>query len=184
MSTDPNLSPAPRYNEKQWERYGRVAGLVMLREPGVAAKLPVERPAIGSPRDVYEFMKDRAARELAEVFWALLLDSQHQVLPVPICSEATGRLKEIVIGPVTITRGILNSSLVHPREAFRPAIAYGAAAIICVHNHPSGDPTASADDRIVTEQMVSAGRLLDIAVHDHIIIGRGRYVSFAEQGLL
>jgi len=54
----------------------------------------------------------------------------------------------------------------------------------CLHNHPSGDPTPSAEDRVVTEQLVAAGRLLDIPVHDHIIVGRGRYVSFAEAGLL
>ena len=66
----------------------------------------------------------------------------------------------------------------------REAIAERAAAIILVHNHPSGDPTPSADDRLVTEQLVAAGRLLDIPVHDHVIIGRGRYTSFAEAGLL
>jgi len=85
---------------------------------------------------------------------------------------------------VLVTRGILNSSLVHPREVFREAIAERAAAIILVHNHPSGDPTPSADDRAVTAQLVAAGRLLDIPVHDHIIVGRGRYASFAEAGLL
>jgi DNA repair protein RadC len=64
------------------------------------------------------------------------------------------------------------------------AIVARAAAIILCHNHPSGDPTPSADDRSVTEQLVAAGRLLDIPVLDHVIIGRGRYVSFSEAGLL
>ena len=59
-----------------------------------------------------------------------------------------------------------------------------AAAVILVHNHPSGDPTASAEDRAVTVQMVEAGRLLDLPVHDHVVIGRGRYTSFAESSLL
>ena len=85
---------------------------------------------------------------------------------------------------IAVTRGLLNSSLVHPREVFREAIAENAAAIILIHNHPSGDPTPSADDRVVTEQLVQAGRVLDIPVQDHIIIGRGRYLSFAEAGLL
>ncbi|MGI9077531.1 MAG: JAB domain-containing protein, partial [Gemmatimonadaceae bacterium] len=80
--------------------------------------------------------------------------------------------------------GIRNPSLVRPRGFFREAIAEPAAAIVLVHNHPSGDPTPSADDRLVTDQLVAAGRLLDIPVHDHIIIGRGRYVSFAEKGFL
>ena len=85
---------------------------------------------------------------------------------------------------ITVTRGILNSSLVHPREVFREAIAERAAAVILVHNHPSGDPSPSMDDRKVKEQLVAAGQLLDIPVHDHVIIGRGRYTSFAEAGLL
>ena len=67
---------------------------------------------------------------------------------------------------------------------FREAIAENAAAIILVHNHPSGDPTPSGDDRAVTEQLVQAGKLLDIPVQDHIIVGRGRYISFAEAGML
>ena len=85
---------------------------------------------------------------------------------------------------VLITRGILNTSLVHPREVFREAIAERACAVILVHNHPSGDPTPSHEDTRVTAQLVAAGRLLDIPVHDHVIVGRGRYVSFAESGLL
>ena len=86
--------------------------------------------------------------------------------------------------PEAITRGILNSSLVHPREVFICAILARAAAVILCHNHPSGDPTPSADDRNVTDQLVAAGRMLDIPVHDHVVIGRGRYTSFAEAGLL
>jgi DNA repair protein RadC len=85
---------------------------------------------------------------------------------------------------ITVTRGILNSALVHAREVFRDAIAQRAASVILVHNHPSGDPSPSAEDRAVTAQLVAAGRLLDIPVTDHLIVGRGRYVSFAEAGLL
>jgi len=89
------------------------------------------------------------------------------------------------LADLLITRGILNSSLVHPREVFRAAIAEAAAGIIVVHNHPSGDPTPSADDRAVTRQLVDAGRVLDVPVYDHVVIGGGeRYVSFAEAGLL
>ena len=67
---------------------------------------------------------------------------------------------------------------------FREAIAERAASLVLVHNHPSGDPTPSPDDRAVTAQLVSAGRLLDIPIQDHLVIGRGRYLSFAEAGLL
>jgi DNA repair protein RadC len=124
---------------------------------------------IRSPRDVFALMQPYAEREVGESFWILSLDSQHRL--------AGG-------APTVITRGILNSSLVHPREVFCAAIVARAAALVLCHNHPSGDPTPSADDRVVTEQLVSAGRLLDIPVHDHVIVGRGRYVSFAEAGLL
>jgi DNA repair protein RadC len=85
---------------------------------------------------------------------------------------------------VTVTRGLLNSSPVHAREVFREAIAESAAAVVLVHNHPSGDPTPSADDLRVTADLVAGGRLVDIPVFDHVIIGRGGYVSLAEQQLL
>jgi DNA repair protein RadC len=85
---------------------------------------------------------------------------------------------------VLVTRGLLNSSLVHPREVFRPAIAEAAAGIIVVHNHPSGDPTPSAEDRAATKQLVAAGQLLDMPVYDHVIIAGDRFVSFAASGLL
>jgi len=126
-----------------------------------------ETTPIRSPRDVVAFFAPRLEDLPVEEFHVAVLDAQH-------------RLER----DITVTRGILNSSLVHPREVFREAIAERAAAIILVHNHPSGDPAPSADDRNVTDQLVAAGRLLDIPVHDHVIIGRGRYTSFAEAGLL
>jgi DNA repair protein RadC len=126
-----------------------------------------EGAPVRSPRDVYALFAARLEDLPVEEFHVAVLDSQH-------------RLER----DVTVTRGILNSSLVHPREVFREAIAERAAAIILVHNHPSGDPAPSADDRAVTEQLAAAGRLLDIPVHDHVIVGRGRYMSFAEAGLL
>jgi DNA repair protein RadC len=122
---------------------------------------------IRSPADVFGAYAPRLEDLPVEEFHVAVLDAQH-------------RLER----DVTVTRGLLSSSLVHPREVFREAIAERAAAIILVHNHPSGDPTPSPDDRMVTQQMVAAGRLLDIPVHDHVIVGRGRYVSFAEAGLL
>jgi len=122
---------------------------------------------VRSPRDVVEYFAPRMEDLPVEEFHVAVLDAQH-------------RLER----DITITRGLLSSSLVHPREVFREAIAERAAAVILVHNHPSGDPVPSADDRAITEQLVAAGRLLDIPVHDHVIIGRGRYTSFAEAGLL
>ena len=120
-------------------------------------------------RQVFEFMQPYAEREELEVFWILALDAQ---------------MKIIWNRPLTVTRGILNSSLVHPREVFRLAIHANAAGIIAVHNHPSGDPTPSAVDRAITEQLVAAGRMLDIPLHDHLVVAARRYLSFAESGLL
>ena len=133
----------------------------------LAGEVPGEAAPLRAPRDVWRAFAPSLEDLPVEEFHVAILDAQHR-LSRDVC----------------ITRGILNSSLVHPREVFREAIAERAAAIILVHNHPSGDPTPSADDRAVTEQLVAAGRLLDIPVHDHVIVGRGRYLSFAETGLM
>ena len=86
--------------------------------------------------------------------------------------------------PLTVTRGILNTTLVHPREVLRLAIHVNAAASVAVHNHPSGETSPSAEDRTVTEQLVAAGRLLDIPLLDLVIIGGAAYMSFGETGLM
>jgi DNA repair protein RadC len=124
-------------------------------------------PRIREPEDVVRLFGGRLRDLQVEEFHLLALDSQSQVL------------REVLV-----TRGLLNSSLVHPREVFRPAIAEAAAGIIVVHNHPSGDPTPSAEDRSVTRQLVSAGQLLDLPLYDHVIIAGDRFVSFAAAGLL
>jgi DNA repair protein RadC len=129
-----------------------------------------ERPAvirIREPEDVVRLFRDRLRDLQVEEFHLLALDSQSQVL------------REVLV-----TRGLLNSSLVHPREVFRAAIAEAAAGIIVIHNHPSGDPTPSAEDRAVTQQLAAAGRLLDLPLYDHVIIAGDRFVSFASAGLL
>jgi DNA repair protein RadC len=144
----------------------RLAAAIELgRRIGVEAEPPPER--IRGPADVQRFYASRLRDLAVEEFHVLALGSQSQIL-----------------ADLLITRGILNSSLVHPREVFRAAIAEAAAGIIVVHNHPSGDPTPSADDRAVTRQLVDAGRLLDVPVYDHVVVGGERYVSFAEAGLL
>jgi DNA repair protein RadC len=124
-------------------------------------------PRIREPADVYRLLAPKLRDLPVEEFHLLALDSQSQVLR-----------------DVLITRGLLNSSLVHPREVFRAAIAEAAAGIIVVHNHPSGDPTPSGEDRAVTRQLVEAGRLLDLPLYDHVIVGGDRWVSLASAGLL
>ncbi len=93
--------------------------------------------------------------------------------------------KNQVIGVNTVSMGSLTASIVHPREVFKAAILSNAASLICGHNHPSGDPQPSKEDRTLTTRLVEAGKLLGIAVLDHIIIGgEGRFFSFADEGLL
>jgi DNA repair protein RadC len=92
--------------------------------------------------------------------------------------------KNHVIAQETLSMGSLNASIVHPREVFRAAIKRSSASIICVHNHPSGDPTPSPEDVQITERLVQAGEIVGIEVLDHVIIGDRRFVSLKEHGLM
>lgn len=128
---------------------------------------PAERPIIRRPEDIRDLMMPRLRYESKEHFVALLLSTKNNVLAQPVISV-----------------GSLNASLVHPRELFREAINYSAAAVVLVHNHPSGDPAPSKEDIELTRRMISAGELLGISVLDHVIIGDGKYVSFKEKGII
>lgn len=132
----------------------------------LAREGPLERVRIRGPLDIYERCAPGMRDLSQEEFRVLLLNTQHAV-----------------VRELTATRGTLDTSLVHPREVFRAAITESAAAVILVHNHPSGDPTPSPEDREVTRQLAEAGRLLGIPVLDHVVIGDGRYISFVEAGL-
>jgi DNA repair protein RadC len=92
--------------------------------------------------------------------------------------------KHAIIGVNVVSTGSLTLSIVHPREVFKLAILTNAAALICVHNHPSGDPTPSAEDRALTQRLKAAGELIGITVLDHLILGEERIYSFADQGAL
>lgn len=141
------------------------AGLELGRR--LAREGPVERSRIRGPRDVYSRCAPSLRDLEREEFLVLLLNTQHAIT------------REIVV-----TRGILDASVVHPREVFKPAVLESAAAVILVHNHPSGDPTPSPEDREVTGQLAESGRILGIPVLDHVVIGDGRFVSFVETGIL
>lgn len=132
----------------------------------LAREGPMERTRVAGPRDVYDRCAPSLRDQKQEEFRVLLLNTQHAIV------------REVVV-----TRGTLDMSVVHPREVFRTAIQESAAAVILVHNHPSGDPAPSAEDRAVTRQLAEAGRLLGIPVLDHVVIGDGTYVSFVEAGL-
>ena len=116
-------------------------------------------------------------KECAAAFAAVLEDQPSEVFAI-LCLST----KDRVIGYHEVSRGTLDTTLVHPREVFKAAILANAAAIILTHNHPSGDPTPSADDVALTQRLVEAGRLLGVDVLDHIVIGDGAWVSFVELG--
>ncbi|HUQ14835.1 MAG TPA: DNA repair protein RadC [Gemmatimonadales bacterium] len=165
------LAQRPRAELLQAEGIGPGKAGRLLAAFEIGARLaregrpPVQR--IREPEDVARLFQDRLRDLQVEEFHLLALDSQSQVL------------REVLV-----TRGLLNSSLVHPREVFRAAIEEAAAGIIVVHNHPSGDPTPSTEDRAVTRQLAEAGRLLDLPLYDHVIIAGDRFVSLATLGLL
>jgi DNA repair protein RadC len=141
----------------------------------VAAALELGRRAAASPlapgrpvRDasaVYGHFRGRLPQLDREVFYVLLLDGKNRVR-----------------GEVRVSEGSLTAALVHPREVFAPAIRDAAAAVILVHNHPSGDPTPSAEDRAITERLRQVGELVGIRVLDHVVVGQGRWASMAEDG--
>lgn len=118
---------------------------------------------ISSAKDVFDLFHERLKDEKQEHFYILLLNNKNHIISEKL-----------------ITKGILDSSLIHPREVFNPAIKNSAARIILVHNHPSGEPAPSKDDLEVTERLVEAGSLIDIKVLDHVIIGRDKYWSWIE----
>jgi DNA repair protein RadC len=117
--------------------------------------------------EVYRHFHERLRDHRKEVFIALLLDSKNRVLR-----------------EVRISEGSLNASIVHPREVFAPVVRESAAAVLLVHNHPSGDPTPSREDLELTRRLREAGDLMGVRVLDHIIIGSGEYVSFVDRGLM
>ncbi|MDU3211858.1 MULTISPECIES: DNA repair protein RadC [Anaerococcus] len=122
---------------------------------------------IEKSEDIYNYLKNELANKKNEYFYAILLDT-----------------KNVIISKEVISKGTLDASLVHPREAFKAAIKKSAKSIIFVHNHPSGDVNPSKHDFLTTRNLVDAGNILDIKVLDHIIIGDNDYYSFKKENLI
>jgi DNA repair protein RadC len=142
-----------------------------LRAVGeLARRYALQRLPRGIPlrtsAEVYRHCGERLAALRKEQFHVILLDGKNRPLK-----------------DVRISEGTLTASLVHPREVFVPVIEESAAAIILVHNHPSGDPTPSAEDIAITQRLRQVGDLMGVRVLDHVVIGHGRYVSFTDEGL-
>lgn len=127
---------------------------------------PEERPAINSPADAAALLQYEMSALEQEHLRVILLDRRNRVLEIN-----------------EVYKGSVNSSQVRVGELFKDAVRANASAIVVVHNHPSGDPTPSPDDVAVTRAIAQAGKLLDVEVLDHIVIGQGRWVSLKERGL-
>lgn len=132
----------------------------------LAALSPDERPMVGSPEDVANLLQIEMAALEQEQLRVVLLDTKHRIL-----------------GVRTVYQGSVNQAQVRVAEVFRDAIRQNATAIVAVHNHPSGDPTPSAADIALTVELVQAGKLLNIELLDHLIIGQGRWISLKRLGL-
>lgn len=157
---------------------GRVKAQVLMAALEIAKRLNEEavpkRCCVKTPEDAARLLRDKTRTLDSEVFWVLLLDTKNYLKSRPL----------------EITRGLLDASLVHPREVFRGAIRSATAAVVLVHNHPSGDPAPSAEDIRITKQLVEAGRIVDIKVLDHVILGKSArrgdkdFLSMREAGVM
>jgi DNA repair protein RadC len=171
--------------------YGSLAGVAsrelaeLARRPGVGrakaarlasafeltrrlrARTPGSRIVLGSPAEVHA------------AFGPLMEDLPREVFRIALLDAQNGLLKDLIV-----SEGTLSASLVHPREVFKPALLEPAVSIILLHNHPSGDPSPSREDIKLTRQLVECARLLDLRIHDHVVIGQGRYVSLAQRGII
>ncbi len=125
-----------------------------------------QKSAISSPEDVYDELQAKARGKKKEYFWAVLLDTRNKI-----------------IKSVEISIGSLDSSIVHPRELFKEAIAASASSIIVAHNHPSGNPQASQEDIKLTKRLKESGELIGIELADHIILGDEQFISMKREGL-
>ena len=157
ISTVPGVGPA------------KAATVIAAVELGkrIASRAALQVESIRGPEDAANYAMPLLRDEVQEHFAVILLDTKNHILMMPI-----------------VTKGTLSSSVAHPREVFHQAIEHSAASIILVHNHPSGDPTPSREDIQVTKRMTEVGKIMDIPVLDHIIIGDDRFTSMKEKGLM
>jgi len=155
----------------------RIAGIGRAKAAQIAAAVEIGRRALGhapgariqlrTPRDAATYLLPAFGARPVEHFGVVLLDTKHRVLRSTI-----------------VASGTLNTTIVLPRDVFREAMLGGAAAVIAFHNHPSGDPTPSADDVELTRRLAAAGTLVGIDLVDHVVLGDARYCSFKEMGRL
>ncbi len=140
--------------------------VVLVKEKAGRYELPRETK---NPEEAYRAITaiTNVQEEAQEVFGILILNTKNKIVAVH-----------------EVSRGTLSASMVHPREVFKLAVLHNAAAIICFHNHPSGDPKPSRDDIEITERLVEAGKIMGIEILDHIIVGDDGYASLKERGVM
>ncbi|TVY04054.1 RadC family protein [Cohnella terricola] len=166
-----------RLAESNWEEWTSIRGIgpakalqlqasIELGRRVARSKLP-EMIKISCPQDAADLLMEELRHRREEHFVCLFLNTKNQV-----------------IGRQTLSIGSLNASIVHPREVFRAAIRRSSAAILCAHNHPSGDPTPSSEDLQLTKRLGEAGQLIGIELLDHLVIGDNRFISLKEMGCL
>ncbi len=165
------LAKAQVQDLMKFKGIGEAKAISLAAALGIACRIesgnPILNQVLDGPEMVARYYGPKMRDKLKEEFWVIMLSSSNKVVKEEKVSEGT-----------------LNSSLVHPREVFKPAIACSAASIIILHNHPSGSREPSKEDIIITKQMAEAGRLLQIPVQDHIIIAREKYSSMKVMGYL
>ena len=130
------------------------------------AQSPDTKPLIKTPADAGQLLMPEMGLLEQEEIRTVLLDARNRVIAIPM-----------------IYRGTLNAANMRVGEVFKAAIRHNCASLILAHNHPSGDPSPSADDVLVTQELIKAGKLLDVEVMDHIVVAHNRYVSLKERGL-
>lgn len=160
-----------------FEELCRVPGIGPAKAAQLKAAIELGKRVMAAPLSTGT--RIGSSRELFAHYYPLLRDLRHEVFKIVLLDA-----KHAIIRDATVSVGSLTLSIVHPREVFTLAVRESAAAVIFLHNHPSGDPEPSQEDRLLTDRLVSVGQLLGIAVLDHLIVGDGRYVSFADQGWL
>ncbi|MCI5997761.1 MAG: DNA repair protein RadC [Peptoniphilaceae bacterium] len=171
------ISSLHRYSELNINDLMTIDGIGLSKASTVIAALEfskrlnvrekVDEFSVNSPKSVVDIFMNILKDELKEHFYVILLDTKNKIISWD-----------------EISKGDLNSSIVHPREVFKYALKLSANSIICLHNHPSGDPTPSVEDIKITKRLNDVGRLMGIELVDHIIIGYNKYVSLREKGII
>jgi DNA repair protein RadC len=159
------------------EELRHVLGIGPAKAAQVKAAVELGRRTMAEPLSTGRRVS--CSGDLFKHFHPALRDLKHEIFKVVLLDAKNTVLKE-----ATVSEGSLTLSIVHPREVFALAVRESAAGVIFLHNHPSGDPAPSLEDRQLTDRLVAAGRLLGIRVLDHVIVGDRRYVSFADEGWL